>query len=158
MESRAKDVISEFEYGQMLYNNPRGVSCVPCHGLKGEGRDIVEYKEKTQTVVLKAPDIRDKSFEQFKKATSKGPGIMPRYFLTQKELRTIFQYIKSVYQKEQMIKDKNGSGEVEDADEDEELMVGDEVEEDLESSDIGDDNITYGYLGESENSQSNKNR
>ncbi|HIP61271.1 MAG TPA: cytochrome c, partial [Sulfurovum sp.] len=26
----AEDFISEFEYGQMLYQNPRGVSCVPC--------------------------------------------------------------------------------------------------------------------------------
>ncbi len=36
-----EDFISDFEYGQMLYRDSRGVSCVPCHGEVGEGKLIV---------------------------------------------------------------------------------------------------------------------
>ncbi|MBL0722011.1 MAG: hypothetical protein JJV88_05470 [Sulfurovum sp.] len=27
------DFITDLEYGEMLYNNPRGVSCASCHGI-----------------------------------------------------------------------------------------------------------------------------
>jgi hypothetical protein len=68
---------------------------MPCHGLKGEGSEIVKYRDKGKTISLFAPDIRQKSFKEFQRATSKGPKVMPKYFLTQEELRAIFQYIKS---------------------------------------------------------------
>ncbi len=87
-------MISEFEYGQMLYNNPRGVSCMPCHGVKGGGKEIVSFVEDNIKKTLVAPDIRDKSFEDYKKAVKTGPSIMPKYFLTQEELKAIFSYIQ----------------------------------------------------------------
>ena len=90
----AEEIISEFEYGQMLYNNPRGVSCMPCHGIKGEGREIVSYRDKGEEKVLSAPNIIKKSFKEYKRAIKKGPKIMPKYFLTDEELRAIYSYIQ----------------------------------------------------------------
>ncbi len=93
----AEDFISEFEYGQMLYQSPRGVSCVPCHGETGEGRDIVSYTEDNGTVVMiKGPDIRSSTLTQINDSVKKGNSIMPRYFFTDKEIKTIHAYLEKV--------------------------------------------------------------
>lgn len=93
----AEDFISEFEYGQMLYRDPRGVSCVPCHGETGEGKAIVSYKDsKGQTVTISGPDIRTASLAQIRLSVQQGKGVMPRYFLTDKETRTIHAYLQKV--------------------------------------------------------------
>ena len=97
----AEDFISEFEYGQMLYQNPRGVSCVPCHGDRGEGREIAHYKNRDgETVILNGPDIRSKSLEEIAAAVAKGPGVMPRYFLTKEEIHALYTYIQEVQKRE----------------------------------------------------------
>jgi len=94
---RAEDFISEFEYGQMLYQNPRGVSCVPCHGDRGEGQEIAKYMNQDgKKVVLRGPDIRGKSLKEIADAVGRGPGVMPRYFLTKEEIRAIYTYIQEV--------------------------------------------------------------
>jgi len=91
---KAEDFISEFEYGQMLYQNPRGVSCVPCHGDHGEGALIARYKEGGKSMELWGPDIRQATEISLRRALVKGPGVMPRYFLTQEEVRALLTYIK----------------------------------------------------------------
>jgi len=92
-----EDFISKFEYGQMLYNNPRGVSCVSCHGPTGEGMDIITYVEDNGTkTTLSGPDIRSATLEQISQSIKEGKGVMPRYFLTDKEIRTIYAYLKKV--------------------------------------------------------------
>ncbi|WP_456433846.1 c-type cytochrome [Nitratifractor sp.] len=98
----AEDFISPFEYGQMLYQNPRGVSCVPCHGDRGEGALIARYVDKEgRKRQLRGPDIRNASFETIKKAVATGPSVMPRYFLTDEEIRAIFTYIREVQKREE---------------------------------------------------------
>lgn len=93
----AEDFISEFEYGQMLYRDPRGVSCVSCHGETGEGKDIASYRNsKGEKVTISGSDIRFVTLEQISKSIKEGQGIMPRYFLTNKEIRTIYAYLKKV--------------------------------------------------------------
>ena len=93
----AEDFMSEFEYGQMLYRDPRGVSCVPCHGETGEGREIVSYKNsKGETVMISGPDIRSSTLTQIRDNVQQGKGIMPKYFLTDKEIRTIYAYLQKV--------------------------------------------------------------
>jgi len=92
--ARGEDFISQFEYGQMLYQNPRGVSCVPCHGDRGEGALIARYRENGKTVELKGPDIRQATLRQIKEAVSTGPGVMPRYFLTDTEIKALYAYIR----------------------------------------------------------------
>ncbi len=91
---RAEDYISEFEYGQMLYQKPRGVSCVPCHGDHGEGERIARYRSGGNERVLRGPDIRRATLAQIKKAVSTGPGVMPRYFLTDEEIKALYTYIR----------------------------------------------------------------
>ena len=92
--ARGDDFISEFEYGQMLYQNPRGVSCAPCHGDHGEGALIARYREEGKTVELRGPDIRGTDLETLRHAVSTGKGVMPRYFLTDEEIRALFTYIR----------------------------------------------------------------
>lgn len=91
--------ISDFEYGQMLYKDPRGVSCASCHGKLGEKTFIVSYKDDNGSKrEFYAPDIRNLNYEKFKKALEKGGKIMPRYYLTNKEMETIYKYVKTVNQ------------------------------------------------------------
>ncbi len=97
----AEDFISEFEYGQMLYQNPRGVSCVPCHGDRGQGAEIARYRDtRGREVILRGPDIRHSTARQIVEALRKGPGVMPRYFLTDKEIQAIVTYIREVQNRE----------------------------------------------------------
>ena len=88
-----EDFISEFEYGQMLYQNPRGVSCAPCHGDHGEGALISSYKIGDKIVKLKGPDIRNIDRESLRQALSKGKGVMPPYFMTNREIQVLYTYI-----------------------------------------------------------------
>jgi len=95
-----EDFISNFEYGQMLYQNTRGISCVPCHGERGEGREIVSYRVKNGSVVsIMGPDIRNSTVKQIKDSLRMGKGVMPKYFFTDKEIETIHAYLKEVNSK-----------------------------------------------------------
>ena len=89
-----EDFISHYEYGQMLYNNPRGVSCAQCHGENGEGKVIVEYRDIHGKEALKGPDIRHKTFEDMKRSVNQYHPVMPRYYLTNEEIKAIYDYIK----------------------------------------------------------------
>ncbi|SFV90463.1 Putative periplasmic protein [hydrothermal vent metagenome] len=89
-----EDFISHYEYGQMLYNNPRGVSCAQCHGKRGEGKVIVTYQDTQGKHALKGPDIRKKSYAQMQKSLNASHSVMPRYYLTDEEIKTIYDYIQ----------------------------------------------------------------
>ena len=94
-----EDFISRFEYGQMLYENPRGVSCVPCHGNQGEGKVIASYiDDDGEKKILKGSDIRFSTLQDMLKAVHKGPSVMPKYFLTDDEIEAIYEYIQKVNQ------------------------------------------------------------
>jgi len=92
--------ITKFEYGQMLYENPRGIGCHKCHGKDAKGSFIALYKDKKGTIQkVTAPNITNLTKEKFyKKLQSKKnkSKIMPTYFLTQDELDSIFFYIKNL--------------------------------------------------------------
>ena len=98
----SEDFISEFEYGQMLYKDPRGVSCASCHGDLGEGAFIASFTNKNGVEIkFNGPDIRALNLKKFKKAISNGGRIMPKYYLTNKEVEAIFKYVKIVNNYEQ---------------------------------------------------------
>jgi len=102
----AEDFISHFEYGQMLYENPRGVACEKCHGHKGEGGVISRYKDSNGKIrLLRAPAIYTLTFSQFYRPfTSEGhrrKDLMPTYHLTREEVRAIYDYLKTVNQSEE---------------------------------------------------------
>jgi len=98
--------ISDYEYGDMLYNNPRGISCTQCHGEDGSGKKIADYyvyvgtkeekKKKINRVkkTLAGSDIRQKSLQEMIKSLSSSHTVMPRYYLTDKEVEAIYNYLK----------------------------------------------------------------
>jgi len=92
--SANEDFISHYEYGEMLYNNPRGVSCSQCHGNKGEGEIIVEYKDEDGKVVIKGSDIRKESLSQMIRSLNSYHKIMPLYYLTDEEVKAIYDYLQ----------------------------------------------------------------
>jgi mono/diheme cytochrome c family protein len=89
-----EDFISHYEYGEMLYNNPRGVSCSQCHGSDGAGTTIVEFRDIHGKQVIKGSDIRQKSLGSMIKSVNSYHEIMPRYYLTDEEVKTIYDYLQ----------------------------------------------------------------
>jgi len=108
--------ITQYEYGKMLYENPRGISCVKCHGADAKGMMIETFKhvrnKKVYKCSLKSPDITSITFDEFK--TVMDPSLekrkkkfrkdqvcekltyrnsMPTYFLTPEELSSIYFYL-----------------------------------------------------------------
>ena len=92
--SANEDFISHYEYGEMLYNNPRGVSCAQCHGKQGEGKIIVKYREGNEEKVIQGSDIRQKPLSQMIHTLNSFHEIMPRYYLTDEEAKAIYDYIQ----------------------------------------------------------------
>ena len=94
--------ITKLEYGKMLYNNPRGISCAKCHGKYAQGKIIAKYyiikNGKKILKIIKAPNIQNISFEKFKKKLfHKKLSIMPKYdYLTNQEISAIYLYIQSL--------------------------------------------------------------
>ncbi|MDD5359892.1 MAG: cytochrome c [Sulfurovaceae bacterium] len=101
----AEDFMSNYEYGQMLYNNPRGISCAKCHGEKGEGKFIGQYykkDKKLKKIVLQeihSSNINTKTIEQIKVSVSKTHDVMPTYSLTDKEVQAIYEYLQKIKNK-----------------------------------------------------------
>jgi len=92
-----EDFITDFEYGQMLYHDPRGASCAACHGETGAGEVIAEYPDSDgRRVLLHGPDIRRATEKQIRQSLRRGQGVMPRYFLTDQEIRAIHAYLRQV--------------------------------------------------------------
>jgi mono/diheme cytochrome c family protein len=90
--------ITNKEYGKMLYNNPRGISCAKCHGQHARGKIIAKYKKHGKTVTIKAPNIQNITYEDLKKRLLHYHklSVMPKYnYLTKQEIEALFLYIKS---------------------------------------------------------------
>ncbi len=88
--------ISQKEYGQMLYKNPRGIGCHLCHGQKGQGITIVKYKHKHKIKTIRTIDMRKISYKRFATAVNKNndnKSIMPEYFLNEDEIKSIFYFL-----------------------------------------------------------------
>lgn len=94
--------ITDMEYGQMLYKNPRGIGCNKCHGKKGEGKLIAKYKDLNKTskelydATLSAPAINSLPLQEFAKGILKPKDIMPIYFLTNDEIIILYKYIQEI--------------------------------------------------------------
>lgn len=98
--------ITNYEYGKMLYNNPRGISCAKCHGKKGEGKIITSFiNSKNQKVIIKTSPFKDLTFKKLKSALYKEKrffkqkpkffNIMPKYdYLTDNEIKAILLYLR----------------------------------------------------------------
>ena len=85
--------ITESEYASQLYHSPRGIGCFKCHGEKGEGKLIATYKDKGEKMSFSPPAINKLDFKSFNAAMKKRQKGMPRYFLTQQEIKTLYIYL-----------------------------------------------------------------
>lgn len=91
----AASFITKEEYAASLYHNPRGIGCQMCHGESGEGRRIAGYKDKGEKKVFEGKRINQISFAEFyTRVNSKIIG-MPRYYLTDIEIQTLYYYLHS---------------------------------------------------------------
>ncbi|CAA6804803.1 MAG: Putative periplasmic protein [uncultured Sulfurovum sp.] len=97
--------LSSVEYGRMLYQNPRGISCAQCHGKEGKGgQKIAKYYDKNKNPkLLKGVNITSYSLEDLKASLKnqyrennrhKPHKIMPIYYLTNEEIQAIFDYLQ----------------------------------------------------------------
>jgi len=98
--------ITNYEYGKMLYHNPRGISCAKCHGEKAKGKKIVSYYitkkinnklEKIKKTII-APNIQNITYEKLKNRllNYKYLSIMPKYdYLTNEEIEALYLYIQA---------------------------------------------------------------
>ncbi len=89
-----EDFISHYEYGEMLYSNPRGVSCSQCHGKDGAGTTIVEFRDIHGKQAIKGSDIRKESLQTMINSVNSYHEIMPRYYLTDEEVKAIYDYLQ----------------------------------------------------------------
>ncbi len=85
--------ITPLEYASQLYKNPRGIGCGECHGEYGEGMVIAEYMHKNEKKTFSAPAINTIGFEEFYKVLNKRNKGMPRYFLTNGEIKALYLYL-----------------------------------------------------------------
>jgi hypothetical protein len=111
--------ITQYEYGKMLYNNPRGISCTKCHGANAKGLVIETFKhkanKKTYKCSIKTTDITKITYETFKIVLDPKLGkikkkftkeqvckklvygnSMPTYFFTDEELSSIYFYLTNI--------------------------------------------------------------
>ncbi len=100
--------ITQMEYASMLYKNPRGIGCHKCHGEKGEGLLIAKYhdtkrikdKDGVKKVLIpkefRAPAIAKLSYERFKSALQTKQKGMPRYYLTNEEIKALYFYLQQI--------------------------------------------------------------
>jgi len=94
LQAKDKDsFITETEYAEHLYKNPRGIGCNKCHGKKGEGMIISKYKHKGEERILRTQEINTLEYEDFAKALAQKRSVMPKYFLTSKEIRALYNYL-----------------------------------------------------------------
>jgi len=93
-ENITESFITDYEYGEMLFANPRGVSCVQCHGASGEGKVIVSYKKTQGKEALKGADIRKKTLDEMIHASNSYHEVMPSYYLTDDEIAAIYEYLQ----------------------------------------------------------------
>jgi cytochrome c553 len=97
--------ITESEYAQQLYNNPRGIACGLCHGERGEGKVIAKYKHKNKLKVFVGPAINQVKYNEFYRALNSRKKGMPRYYLTASEIRALYFYLHQ-YDKKRESDDK----------------------------------------------------
>jgi mono/diheme cytochrome c family protein len=78
------------EYSSQLYKNPRGIGCNHCHGLNGEGKLVANYIHKKKKKDFRGPAINSIKYDDFEKALNGPKKGMPRYYLTQAEIKALF--------------------------------------------------------------------
>ncbi len=97
----ADSFINNFEYGEMLYKNPRGIGCDKCHGKYGEGSTLGSYTKNKKLIKIVAPNISKTTAIDIKTSLKQNRkrSVMPEYFLTDSEVEALAYYLKKINQK-----------------------------------------------------------
>ncbi len=85
--------ITIMEYSSQLYKNPRGIGCQNCHGERGEGKLVAKYVHNKEKKDFAGPAINKMEWGKFYYAMNKANNGMPRYYLTEKEVQTLYLYL-----------------------------------------------------------------
>lgn len=85
--------ITPLEYSARLYKDPRGIGCQLCHGEKGEGKIVASYIDKKIKKSFGGPAINKINYELFYKELNRRKNGMPRYFLTDKEIASLYLFL-----------------------------------------------------------------
>ena len=80
---------------QVLYQEPRGISCKKCHGEYGKGKQLVSYTHRGKEIEIEAPDITGLDLQRFTEALRKTHAVMPKYYLTDSEIHVLYKYIRT---------------------------------------------------------------
>lgn len=88
-----KEFITQYEYGKALYNNPRSIGCIKCHGENGEGAIISHIKQNGKLKPIIAPNITNLTFARFEEGLKLGKGFMPKYNLTASEMVSLYIFL-----------------------------------------------------------------
>jgi len=80
------DFISTYEYGEQLYQNPRGISCAKCHGEDGGGGKVGD---------ITVANIKNISRDRIAFSLSRGRSVMPVYRLTDEEIEALYIYLNT---------------------------------------------------------------
>jgi len=86
--------ITPMEYASQLYKNPRGIGCQNCHGDEGAGKIVANYVHKKEKKSFSGPSINSLDFDKFYKALNTRKRGMPRYFLTEEEVKALYFYLQ----------------------------------------------------------------
>ncbi|MEA1919105.1 MAG: cytochrome c [Campylobacterota bacterium] len=89
-----EDFITKDEYASQLYNNPRGISCALCHNENGSGKLIAKYTHKEESKRFETFDIKTLNYTDFHRALNSRIRGMPRYFLTDNEIKLLYYYLQ----------------------------------------------------------------
>ncbi len=85
--------ITQSEYAEQLYKNPRGIACGLCHGKNGEGKIIANYTHKKKKKSFVGPKINNIKYTEFYRVFATRSRGMPRYYLTSKEIEALYFYL-----------------------------------------------------------------
>jgi len=88
--------ITQMEYSSQLYKNPRGIGCNHCHGEKGEGRLVASYIDEQKKKEFRGTKINSIKYDDFERALNSSKRGMPRYYLTQAEIKALFFYLQEI--------------------------------------------------------------
>lgn len=93
--------ITEYEYGKMLYNNPRGIGCDKCHGERGQGVIIANYYDGKKKKTLETKAIWAVSLKELTRALRvQDHRVMPKYYLTNGEINALYFYLSQERKRE----------------------------------------------------------
>ena len=91
--------ITQMEYSSSLYKNPRGIGCHLCHGDIGQGHLVASYVDKKVKKEFRGPAINNIDFSKFYRALNVRKRGMPRYFLTDREVKALYFYLQEKQKK-----------------------------------------------------------